>query len=83
MFLSHSSCAGVAEHVIGPATSGRTRWRAYDPRIHAKHRQLEEFSQGGDEEKPPVRIAGSGAFRDASVAGTLRPAMTTQTLSSA
>ena len=27
---------GVAELVIGPATSGRTRWLAYDSRIHAE-----------------------------------------------
>ena len=25
----------VAELVIGPATSGRTRWLAYDPVVHA------------------------------------------------
>jgi hypothetical protein len=29
---------GVAEPVIGPATSGRTRWLAYDRTVHAAAR---------------------------------------------
>jgi hypothetical protein len=32
---------GVAELVIGPATSGSTRWLAYDPAIHAAGMQSE------------------------------------------
>jgi len=45
---------GVAEPVIGPATSGRTRWLAYDPRIHA-----DPTSLGGGRSANAAWIAGS------------------------
>jgi hypothetical protein len=48
---------GVAELVIGPATSGRTRWLAYcgHPRLHAVEEQVVDGrikSGHGDREGP-------------------------------
>jgi hypothetical protein len=42
---------GIAELVIGPATSGRTRWLAYVPGIHVF--VFEQVSRGWPEQVRP------------------------------
>jgi hypothetical protein len=59
----HSSWKnGVAEPVIGPATSDGTRWLAYDPVVHAEAQLTMDcrVEAGNDERVSPT---GTGIFR--------------------